>query len=84
MEYKLNEGQIELIERASEITDTGYDAEINDEKINVDLLLDLIEDLEKVIEKKQKEKDDLERNLKDNYRPIPVSEQYSVYDSDFR
>lgn len=47
---------------------------------------DLVEVVENIITKYKKlEKDyeDLEQNLKDNYRPIPVSEQVGISDRDF-
>lgn len=47
---------------------------------------DLVEVVENIITKYKKlEKDyeDLEQNLNDNYRPIPVSEQVGISDRDF-
>lgn len=48
-----------------------------------DELISIIEDLIGEVNHLQEEYDDLERDLEDNYRPIPLSEQYCVYDRDF-
>ena len=53
------------------------------EIISVDDLICYIEDLIMEAEQWKEKYEDLEEDLQDNYRPIPVHEQYEVYDSDF-
>lgn len=50
---------------------------------SVEDLLNKIEDLLFDIEHLEEEYSDLQNNLEYNYRPIPISEQVGVYDSDF-
>lgn len=51
--------------------------------ISIDDLLTLIEDLSSDVEELEDKVRDLEQDIEENYRPIPVHEQYEVYDSDF-
>ena len=51
--------------------------------ISVDELLTMIEDLSSDVETLEDRVRDLEEDIEQNYRPIPVHEQYEVYDSDF-
>lgn len=46
-------------------------------------LFDLYDDLYSEYESLQEELEDLEKDLEENYRPIPVSEQYGISDRDF-
>lgn len=48
-----------------------------------DDLIGIIEELCGEVEHLQEEYDHLENDLESNYRPIPLSEMYEVYDHDF-
>jgi hypothetical protein len=81
MYYKLNEKEKEIMEKVSNQTYTDY--ELEGDFIPVESLMSAIEDLLLEIEHQQECYEDLERDLEDNYRPIPQAEQYDVSDSDF-
>lgn len=51
--------------------------------VSVEDLINKIEELLFDIEHLEEEYSDLQNNLEYNYRPIPISEQVGVYDSDF-
>ena len=51
--------------------------------ISIEELIGVIEDLDSELEDLQYKYDELERDLHDNYKPIPKNEQYEVYDDDF-
>ena len=75
----------ELYNKVNEITKTNYNpiflgdmVLLKCEEINY-----IIEDLIAEYEQKNMELQELERDVKDNYKPIPVSEQYDVSDGDF-
>ena len=48
-----------------------------------DDLIGIIEELCGEVEHLQEEYDNLENDLENNYRPIPPSDMYEVYDHDF-
>lgn len=81
MYYKLNEKEKEIMEKVSNQTYTDY--ELEGDFIPVESLMSAIEDLLLEIEHQQECYEDLQRDLEDNYRPIPQAEQYDVSDSDF-
>lgn len=81
MYYKMDLDDCELIEKVIEIT--GIDYELLGDFIPVESLLHAIEDLYCEVESQKEKLEDLENDLKENYRPIPVSEQYGISDKDF-
>ena len=46
-------------------------------------ILDIIQDLESEKFRLEEELEDLKKDMEENYKRIPVSEQYEVYDDDF-
>lgn len=46
-------------------------------------IISKIEDLESELINKTEELENLEQDLKDNYKPIPISEQVGINDNDF-
>ena len=55
----------------------------NQDLISVYDLICLIEELDYEIEDLKEEIEDIKQDIEDNYRPIPINEQYEIYDSDF-
>ena len=51
--------------------------------VSIDELLNCIEDLDGEVDHWKEKYEDLEEDLRDNYRPIPYSEQVGVSDRDF-
>ena len=50
---------------------------------NWDEILDIIQDLESEKFRLEEELEDLKQDMEENYKRIPVNEQYEVYDDDF-
>lgn len=48
-----------------------------------DEILDIIQDLESEKFRLEEELEDLKQDMEENYKRIPISEQYEVYDDDF-
>lgn len=78
MYLKIDEAALKKIQ---EITMTDYEAEGS--FLPSDAINDIIEDLLLEIDRLQEKYEDLERDLEENYRAIPVSEQYDISDRDF-
>ena len=55
----------------------------NTDFVSIETLLATIEDLDGEVDHWKEKYQDLEEDLRDNYRPIPYSEQVCVYDRDF-
>lgn len=51
--------------------------------VSIEQLLGTIEDLDGIIEDWKEKYQDLEEDLRENYKPIPYSEQVCVSDRDF-
>lgn len=51
--------------------------------VSIEQLLGTIEDLDGIIENWKEKYEDLEEEIKENYRPIPYSKQVGVSDRDF-
>ena len=51
--------------------------------VSIEQLLATIEDLDSTIEHWKEKYEDLEEDLRENYRPIPYAEQVCVSDRDF-
>ena len=48
-----------------------------------DEILDIIQDLESEKFRLEEELEDLKQDVEENYKRIPVNEQYEIYDHDF-
>jgi hypothetical protein len=70
-----------VLEKIEEITNTNYNAE--DVYLTTENLVMIIDDLLVELGKMQDKLNDLENDLNDNYRPIPVAEQVAISDKDF-
>lgn len=46
-------------------------------------ILDIIQDLESAKFRLEEELEDLKQDMEENYKKIPVNEQYEVFDDDF-
>lgn len=46
-------------------------------------ILDIIQDLESEKFRLEEELEDLKQNMEENYKRIPVNDQYEIYDHDF-
>lgn len=71
----------ELLERIQNITNVDYGAE--GDFISYLAVESIIEDLLIELDTLQEKYNDLEQDIEDNYRPIPVSEQYGISERDF-
>ena len=84
---KVNEDNYETIKRAEEITGGNnirwFDAENIDGYIETDNLLAIINDLVAEYHRIEEEYQELEQDLRDNYKPISKAEQSCVSDRDF-
>ena len=78
---KLHEKEIETIKRVSKITYTDYETE--GRFIPIENLMAAIEDLLIELDKAEEKYNDLEEQLRENYRPISVAEQYGISERDF-
>ena len=84
----INESNVDILRRVSQLTLTDYEVKwfntddiegyINAEEI-VYMIGDLINEIEQLEEKIR----NMEQDIQDNYRPIPVSEQVGISDKDF-
>lgn len=81
MYYKLDDNELEAMFKASKITMTDYDLIGN--FAPVENLMAAIEDLLIELDKAEKRYKELEEQLRENYRPIPVAEQYGISERDF-
>lgn len=62
---------------------TGVDYEFKDNFLPSKNIVSIFEDLICEIDRLEEKYEDLEKDLEENYRPIPVSEQYGISDRDF-
>lgn len=61
--------------------DLGYiDKHFEKDLVSVDDLISCIEGLDSEIESQKEEYEQLEKNIKENYRPISLEEQYNIDD----
>lgn len=82
MKYKLDEYWKNIEQKAEKITMTNYEVDYQD-YIKVENLLSIIDDLIREIEHLKEEKEAIEQDRNDNYRPIPVKEQVGYSEKDF-
>lgn len=85
---RVDESNYETLEKASKITVTDYDikwfdAENIDGYIDNDSIISMIEDLICEVGRLEERIDDLEQDIEDNYKPIPIAEQLGISDKDF-
>lgn len=70
-----------VLEEIEEITNTNYNAE--DVYLTTESMIMIIDDLLVELDKLQDKLSNLENDLNDNYRPIPVAEQIGISEKDF-
>lgn len=85
---RINENNYSTLKRASEITGEDYDikwfdAENFDGYIDTDELISIIDDLIYEVGRLEERLEDLEEDIRDNYKRIPISEQVGINDDDF-
>ncbi len=81
MYYELNEEEYLKIKEAEKTTLTNYSIKYLDEKKSIipcEVFTEIINDLLWEIEELKQEKRDIEKDLKENYKPISPEEQYEV------
>lgn len=71
----------ELLNEIEEITNTNYN--FNGDYSNVEKLISIIDDLLIEVRKAQEKLNELENDLNENYRPVPVAEQVAISNNDF-
>lgn len=81
MYYKLDNDEFEKIKEVEKKTCTDY--ELVGDFIPVKSLMSAIEDLLYEIHRYEEKYNDLEADLRDNYRAIPVAEQVGISERDF-
>jgi hypothetical protein len=81
MYYKLENDELEKINKASKITCTDY--ELLGNFIPTESMLSVIEDLLIEIDKLEEKLKDIEQDRDDNYKPYTKEELYGVSDGDF-
>lgn len=69
---------ISLLDKVNKIIKMNYTNPISEDEASY-----IIDDLVSQIEKKQEELDSLNQEIEENYKPIPVAEQYGISDKDF-
>ena len=74
--YKLNEKELRIINKASEITSINYN--IKNQTISFENLMSALEDVINFYENKQKELEELQKDIEENCKRIPVEDQYGV------
>lgn len=85
---KVDESNFKILDRVSKITGNDYDikwfdAENIDGYVDIKNVVSMLEDLVGEVERLEEEKEDLERDMRDNYKPISASEMYDIDDRYF-
>lgn len=85
---KVNEDNYEILNKTSKLTKVDYDIKWVDAEniegfVDSETLYYMIEDLLVEIEHWKEKYEDLEEDLRENYRAIPYNEQVCVSDRDF-
>lgn len=78
MYLKINK---KLREKIEEITKTDY--EFKEDYLPSENIMSVIESLIYEIDYLKEKNEDLEQDIKDNYRPVSISEQCGISDRDF-
>lgn len=76
----LEEKDLLLMERVKKITGQNY---VENNQIEVDKMLDIIQDLICEVGRVQEELEDLQNDVRDNYKRIRNSEMYDINDNIF-
>lgn len=76
----LDEKDLLLMERVKKITGQNY---VENNQIEVDKMLDIIQDLICEVGRVQEELEDLQNDVRDNYKRIRNSEMYDINDNMF-
>lgn len=79
--YLLNEKELKIFKEIEEKTITNYEIENN--LLPLENVMGIVEDLLSEINSLNEKLEDLENDVRENYRPIPVAEQYGISDEDF-
>lgn len=81
MRIELDNYSKEVLERVEDELCTDYGR--NGNYIAIEKLIAVIEDLEYEVHKLKESAEDRERDIEDNYKPIPARELYGVSESNF-
>ena len=79
--YLLNEKELKIFKEIEEKTNTSYEIENN--LLPLENVMGIVEDLLSKINSLNEKLEDLENDVRENYKPIPVAEQYGISDEDF-
>lgn len=79
--HKLIEPELKTVKKVEKITLTDYKRD--GMYVPVEELFFMIEDLLIELDKAEERYNDLEEQVRENYRPIPVAELYGISDKDF-
>ena len=79
--YLLNEKELKIFKEIEEKTNTSYEIENN--LLPLENVMGIVEDLLSEINSLNEKLEDLENDVRENYRPIPEAEQYGIGDEDF-
>lgn len=76
----LDEKDLLLLDRVKKITGQSY---VENNQIEVDKMLDIIQDLVAEVGRVQEELEDLQNDVRDNYKRIQNNEMYDISDNMF-
>ena len=79
--YLLDEKELKIFKEIEEKTITNYEIENN--LLPLENVIGIVEDLLSEINSLNEKLEDLENDVRENYIPIPVAEQYGISDEDF-
>lgn len=79
--YLLNEKELKIFKEIEEKINTSY--EIKNNLLPLENAMGIVENLLSEINSLNEKLEDLENDVRENYRPIPVAEQYGISDEDF-
>lgn len=79
--YLLDEKELKIFKEIEEKKITNYEIENN--LLPLENVMGIVEDLLSEINSLGEKLEDLENDVRENYRPIPVSEQHGISDEDF-
>ena len=82
MKYKLNEKDLQIINKVSSITFTDYQID-NQDYIEADNLVSAIIDLLYEVDYLKEKIEDIEADRDENWQPIPYKEQIDYCEKDF-
>ena len=79
--HKLIEPELKTVKKVEEITFGDYRRD--GKYVPVEELFSMIEDLLIELDRAEEKYNDLEEQLRENYKPISVAEQYGISERDF-